>query len=122
MSAELALLLDATGADELADYAPRRPAADTLRRRRASVLLVVALALVALAWGVARTETALGGVPASAPERRPAPATYLVQPGDTMWTIAHQLQPAGDVRPLVRKLVDLNDGAELAVGQLLVLP
>ena len=74
----------------------------------------------------------LGGVPGRRrrsgaplpplPERRPAPATYLVQPGDTLWSIARQLQPSGDVRPLVRKLVQLNDGAELEVGQVLVLP
>src|SRR6476469_9008864 len=103
MSADLVVMLEPIGTDELADYASPRPSAVTLRRRRARVLLVVALAVVALAWGASRTETAFGGAPASAPERRSAPPTYLVQPGDTLWTIAHQLQPEGDVRSLVRK-------------------
>ena len=122
MSAQLVVMLDPTGADELADYAPRGRSAVTLRRRRARAFVVTALVLVALAWGASRAQTAFGGAPASAPERRLPPATYLVQPGDTLWTIAHQLQAEGDVRPLVRKLVQLNDGAELEVGQVLVLP
>ena len=123
MPTELAVVAGISAAGELAEYAPDRPAAAGRRgRRRVRVLLVLALVVVALAWAAARTESALGSVPASAPERRPVPSTYLVQPGDTLWTIARQLKPEGDVRPVVHKLADLNGGAELEVGQVLALP
>ena len=46
----------------------------------------------------------------------------VVQPGDTLWDIARVLQPEGDRSGLVRRLVELNGGAELAVGDRVVLP
>ncbi len=46
---------------------------------------------------------------------------YVVQPGDTMWSIASSLTD-GSVRDYVRQLVELNGGASLDVGQPLVLP
>jgi hypothetical protein len=45
-----------------------------------------------------------------------------VQPGETLWSIAHQLQPQGDVRGLVHRLASLNGGTDLQIGQHLVLP
>ena len=76
-----------------------------------------------------RAVAAFRDVPASVPERRPAPVTasvqtsgYVVQPGDTLWSIARRLQPEGDLRALVHQLVAANDGAELSVGQRLILP
>lgn len=124
MTGELSVMWEPSGAAELSAYVPRRSATVTLRRRRARLLVLVLVAVLALAWWAARSEAAFGGVPASAPERRltPPTSTYLVQPGDTLWTVARQLQPEGDVRSLVRKLVTLNDGAELEVGQVLVVP
>jgi LysM repeat protein len=74
--------------------------------------ILVLVLLAALVWAViARASTAAG------PER-----TYVVQPGDTLWSIARRLQPEGDVRPLVDQLVDLNGGTDLAVGQRLPIP
>jgi LysM repeat protein len=46
---------------------------------------------------------------------------YVVQPGDTMWSIASSLTD-GSIRSYVADLVELNGGASLDVGQLLVLP
>ncbi len=47
----------------------------------------------------------------------PARAVYVVQPGDTIWSIAHQLDPSGDTRATVDRLVSLNGGATLEPGQ-----
>jgi hypothetical protein len=47
---------------------------------------------------------------------------YVVQPGDTMWGIARSLQPEGDVRAVVSRLVRANGGPDLQVGQRLALP
>jgi Tfp pilus assembly protein FimV len=126
---------------ELDVYGAARPSAVTLRRRRVRATAVLVLLTIALAWGAVRAAAALGGDPASVHERRPGPVaaeavdgplasvappaaapTYLVEPGDTLWSIARGLQPEGDIRPLVRSLVDANGGAELSVGQRLVVP
>jgi len=46
-----------------------------------------------------------------------APATKVVQPGDTLWSIARELQPEGDMRPLVDRLATRLGGSSLTVGQ-----
>ena len=46
---------------------------------------------------------------------------YVVQPGDTLWSIASSLTD-GDIRSFVDELVDLNGTASVDVGQRLVLP
>lgn len=93
------------------------------RRRRLAALAVVAVVLVAvllLATAVL-ARTAGGGAP------RPVAGTsssvvHVVQPGDTLWSIARDLDPRGDVRLVVDRLVDLNGRAPLTVGQRLQLP
>jgi hypothetical protein len=40
-----------------------------------------------------------------------------VQPGDTLWSIARELAPAGDIRAEVDRLQDLNGTAALQAGQ-----
>jgi len=47
---------------------------------------------------------------------------YVVQPGDTLWSIALTLSPGDDPRPLVHVLDDIAGGALLAPGQRLVIP
>ena len=46
--------------------------------------------------------------------RPAAGAVYVVQPGDTFWSIAATLVPAGDVRAEVDRLAALNGSAALA--------
>ena len=48
--------------------------------------------------------------------------TYVAQRGDTMWVIARALKPSGDLTSTIRKLVRLNGGPSLEVGQRVVLP
>ena len=131
----------------LAPSASVRPAPTvrTLRRRRLMVLLAAVTTAVLLVVAASRAAATFRDVPASVPERRPVPALdatatatatagsatvaerhaasgYVVQPGDTLWSIARRLQPEGDLRPLVDQLVDLNGGTDLAVGQRLPIP
>ena len=92
-----------------------------IRRRRIVVAGVLLAVIVMAALVAGRVSTVLGGTPA-VPGHRPGIAGYVVQPGDTLWSIARSLQPEGDVRPLVRGLSTANGGATLAVGQVLAVP
>lgn len=47
-------------------------------------------------------------------------ATTVVRSGDTLWTIARRLQPTGDVRPLVDRLVGAHGADPLRPGERLV--
>jgi Tfp pilus assembly protein FimV len=55
---------------------------------------------------------------------RPAPRVhYVVQPGDTLWSIARQVAPGRDPRPVVDALVEANDlHGGLQAGQELTVP
>ena len=100
---------------------PRTPAVVYRRRRLAVVAAALALVPVAHAGlGI------LGGGPLTASGEPPAvPAAshvYVVQPGDTLWSIAHRLDPTGDERPLVAQLAAEVGSAGLRAGQALQLP
>jgi hypothetical protein len=99
-------------------------------RRRQVVALILAVALVVVAMTGIRallpSAGADGGRPLSATDGS-TPVTagteiHLVQPGETLWHIARDLQPSGDLRALVDELAALNGGATLEAGQTLVLP
>jgi Tfp pilus assembly protein FimV len=108
-------------------------------RRRLLTLAVAVLALASLAAlassvGSGDTTRASAGSPdavgaptlvvdlaAFAGEPLPAQAVYVVRPGDSLWSIARQLRPGDDPRPLVDRLAQLNGGAATAVGQRLKL-
>jgi len=47
---------------------------------------------------------------------------YIARPGDTLWSIASELQPGGDPRPLVAELEQQLHGAQLVAGDRLTLP
>ena len=51
-------------------------------------------------------------------------STVVVQPGDTLWSIAQDLAPQEDPRAVVDAIVDLNDLPDVGLvpGQLLELP
>jgi hypothetical protein len=100
--------------------------AATFRRRRL-VALVAAVALIAgLAVAVQAIAQAASTVGPSAPEPlesegagppRPVDGeVYVVQPGDTLWSIAAELAPESDPRPVVDALRAANGGPELQVG------
>ncbi len=64
----------------------------------------------------------------AAPGVRPAgvlagsAGSYVVQPGDTVWSIARALAHGGSVPRLVQQISDANGGVDLVVGQRLTLP
>jgi hypothetical protein len=99
--------------------APAHPLRLTRRGRLALVVLVAMLlgGLVALARSSA--STASGPAPTSG--TRPS---LVVQPGDTLWSIATKLAPNADPRETVQRIVDLNGMAGTAVyaGEQLRLP
>ncbi|HEX9969089.1 MAG TPA: LysM domain-containing protein [Acidimicrobiales bacterium] len=68
----------------------------------------------------------VGGGPLSAPHQAPtvlvSDRVHVVQPGDTLWSIARSLQPEGDVRRLVQQLATQRKGSALQVGERIVLP
>src|SRR4051812_31796716 len=77
----------------------------TYARRRAAAVLLVTGGLLPGRAGLGF----LGGGPPPAPEplstATPAAArSVVVQPGDTLWSIARRLQPEGDVRVTVQRL------------------
>jgi hypothetical protein len=106
-----------------------RPDAALYRRRRAVALLMLAVAVV-LATTVSRLALAGpgGGALTTAGSSGARPAltagvhTYVVQPGDTLWSIVRASLHTGDPRPEVDRLALQLDGRALLPGQRLVLP
>ena len=90
-------------------------------RRRLLVGMVLLAIVVAVFFGAGNVLANRGGAPASTPTVRPG-STYVAHPGDTMWSIAATHH--GDVgqADYVDALVELNGGAALQVGQVVVLP
>jgi hypothetical protein len=95
------------------------------RRRRilvglvlTAVVLVAALLTGRLVTGSASPTSA----DASGAAGVAAPATYVVRPGDTLWSIASQVAPDLDVRIAVDQLVARNGRSPIVVGQELELP
>lgn len=97
------------------------PAA-TYRRRRLVAGVLAVLVLLSLVTTAARL---LGGDADAVGRARPvAELSVVVEPGDTVWSIAEALAGDDDVRPVVDAIVAANGGAQLVAGErlLLVLP
>ena len=110
------------------------------RRLLASALLVLTAVAVVLLVGAISTGLAGGGHPsaaagASSPTSADAASAagvaapvgsvakvHIVQPGDTLWSIAAAIAPGSDVRKTVDRLVAANGRGPLTVGQHLRLP
>jgi nucleoid-associated protein YgaU len=96
--------------------------ATRLRRRRLAALVAAVIVVVAIV-GAVRVAVALSGVPQSTgPEPidvgpvSEASTVYIVQPGDTLWSIAEAIAPDSDPRPVVDALRDANGGPTLHPG------
>ncbi len=96
-------------------------------RRLGVVLAVVATTIVSVVGiGSAGADHSVSvghpaaTMPASAAE--PATTTVIVQPGDTLWTIAERVAPEVDRRKAVDELAKIAGGSMLEVGQRLEIP
>jgi LysM domain len=105
-----------------------RPRPVARRGRRASTATFWCRRLVAGAVGLAvlvmvgKAGVALGGSPLAVPERRPAVTRHVVQPGDTLWSIAERLEPGRDPRPIVDELTAARGDGPLVPGEIVVRP
>lgn len=93
-----------------------RPGARTFRRRRLAVLAAAVLPVVAVI-GLASISSSDAPAPTPAAHGAGAGLVYVVQPGDTVWSIARKIDPTGDTRETVDRIVHLNGSASLQPGQ-----
>ncbi len=91
-----------------------------LRRRLGVAGAVIGLAVVVV--GLSSTRFADAGQGGPQTERVTSAAVVIVQPGDTLWSLAREVQPKGDLRPLVAQLSRANGGSSLRAGDRIVLP
>ena len=103
-----------------------RPAERESRRRSAATLVVAACMAVvaltgitALATGAAAPAVSPAAVPAASPAGATAPVggVWVVQPGDSLWSIAAAVAPGADLRPVVDELAQSTGGGSLQPGQ-----
>ena len=97
----------------------RRPDPRVLRRRRLVVALVVFL-LIAAAFGAASIALSRPATAGALPAPRP---TYVVEAGDTYWSIAAaRHHGSGDLRIEVDQLIDANGARPLVPGDRIDIP
>jgi hypothetical protein len=108
--------------------APRRSTVRLTRRGRLVVTVIltaVSLSLVVLAW------LAVAARAAQATDGGQSPgAVYqnltsvVVHPGQTLWSIAAQAEPAADPRAVMKQIIELNalHGTSVVPGQRLWVP
>jgi LysM repeat protein len=100
---------------------PRAAAPAPVRlTRRGRVVVFAVLVLLAVA-AVSTVAVASSASPAGS--ARP-PATMVVGAGDTLWTVATEVDPDGDPRATIAELRRLNglNGSNIEAGQELILP
>jgi nucleoid-associated protein YgaU len=79
------------------------------------------LAALALPWSGTGGSLATPGS-AQAGETVAHHVSYVVRPGDTLWSIATRLDPTGDPRPVVAELAAQVGGDNVVPGEQLRLP
>ncbi len=109
-----------------------RGAADPNYALRRTVAATLAIAVLLAIGSVAMSLTGLGSQPAVASETgsaasAPGDASYVagvhvVAAGDTLWSIAEQHRGSMSVVDYVDRLIDLNGGTTVHVGQFVTLP
>jgi LysM repeat protein len=95
------------------------PMGRTRVRRRRLVSLSIAIGVVGVLSGPVANAVGVGGAPEAGPAR-----TYVVRPGDTLWSIARRSVPSVDPRLVVGAIASANrvDPGALVPGQQLSIP
>ena len=113
-----------------APLAVRRPTPAVIRRRRlGAATLMVGAAFLAVV-GTLDVQAVLGRTgsgPLNAAGAGPglrlaSDQVWVVQPGDTVWSIAQAAEPGADVRPLVDRIDAELKGAPLYPGERIRIP
>ncbi len=103
-----------------------RPVASTTRLRLTSRgrAVLLALAAVPLAIGLALAALSGGAAYAGGEVSTASFETVTVMPGDTLWSIAQEVAPGVDPREVVHEIETLNvlNGGVLMVGDELAIP
>lgn len=96
-----------------------RPAVRLTRRGRLAVFIVSCLALFGIVLASGAAADAAVGLRIA-----PATATVVVQPGESLWSIARVLAPGEDPRGMVHRIQELNGIGDWPIvpGQRLVVP
>ena len=108
--------------------APTQLAQRAIYRRRRVVALALVLGLVVGLTLLATAAVArfAGGAPSAAGGPSSGAlaeaSTVVVEPGDTLWSIAAAVAPDADVRITVDQLLALNGSSPIVPGQELILP
>jgi hypothetical protein len=89
----------------------RRPGSAVLRRRR----ILAALAGLGLVLTVVRAGAAFEGSSLATPERLPHVRSVVVEPGDSLWSVARELAPERDPRTVVDAIVAARGGETTVV-------
>ena len=113
-------------------FGDRRPISQVYARRRLMAVLTVFAIVLVLLVGAGHVVANRGGAPASASAIRPvsarvatAPAVrtiYIVQAGDTLWSIGQRFRGHTALADYVDELVSANGGTHLQIAQPLALP
>jgi hypothetical protein len=96
----------------------RRHQRAVYRRRR----VLAALVGLGLVLTIARAGATLGGSPLATPERLPHVQHIVVQPGDTLWSIASRAAPGHDLRPVVDAMVHTLGSSTVVAGETIAVP
>lgn len=92
----------------------------TTRGRALVLVALVALLFGTFSFGRANSEAA----PAGDAPVAPAVQQTVIQPGESLWTVARRIAPDNDPRTVVAQIRKLNDmaGSQVQAGQHLLLP
>jgi len=96
----------------------RRHQRAVYRRRR----VLAALVGLGLLLTIARAGATLGGASLATPERLPHVQHLVVQPGDTLWSIARRAAPGHDVRPIVDAMARKLGTTMVTAGESIPVP